>query len=128
MKHAVEFKGFEPNEAIRKLVEDLVARLERRNRSFSSNPVFLRFLIEEIPPHKLYTISITLDVPQETLAAKQQTHDAEAGIRTAFAEIERQMESYKARMRREHLWKRMAKREQLRRMKIAPEQTPTPGD
>src|SRR5260370_20538244 len=73
--------------------------------------------IEEVPVHKIYRIHITLDVPQKTLVAKQETHDLEGGIRTAFAEIERQIEAHKASLRGEHWWKRVARRKELHDMK-----------
>src|SRR5438105_14628895 len=108
MKHNIEFKGFdrndaaEPKEAIRKLIEDQIARLEKRTKSFSPDVTFLRILVEDISAHKLYHVSVTLDVPGKTLAAKKETHAAEAGVREAFAEIQRQLEDRKATLRGEH--------------------------
>src|SRR6478735_5766960 len=92
MKHAVEFKGFEPAEAIRKLVERLISRLDKKTKSLQQDPLFLRFAMEEIPPHRLYKISVTFGLPGKTLAAKQEMHDAEAGIRHVFVDIDRQID------------------------------------
>ncbi len=116
MQRAVEFKGFQPAEKIRSLIERLIARLARKNKRLPE-PVFLRLAMEEIPPHRLYTVSITLDLPGKTLAAKEQMHDPEAAIRAAFEEIERQVEAYKATSRGEQFWKQLARRRELRRMK-----------
>lgn len=118
MKHAVEFKGFEPAEGLRKLVERLISRLEKKTKSLRQDPLFLRFAMEEIPPHKLYKIAVTFALPEKTLAAKQETHDAEAGIRHVFVDIERQIDAYKASMRGEQWWKRIARREELQRQEL----------
>jgi ribosomal subunit interface protein len=115
MKHNVEFKHFEPRERVRKLVEELIARLEKQIQDFPKDSVFLRVLIEENPTRKLYHVSITLELPGTTLTAKEERHDPIETIRDAFNEIERQIERHKARLRRDYLWKRPARREELRR-------------
>jgi ribosomal subunit interface protein len=117
MKHDIEFKHFEPRERVRKLVEELTARLKKQIQDFPKDIVFLRVLIEENPTRKLYHVSITLELPGTTLAAKEERHDPIETIRDAFNEIERQIERHKARLRRDYLWKRRARREQLRREK-----------
>ena len=47
-----------------------------------------------------------------------QEHDIQVAIKDAFAEIERQLKEYKSRFRGEHLWKRLSKRAEIRRMKV----------
>jgi RNA polymerase sigma factor (sigma-70 family) len=59
-----------------------------------------------------------LELPGKSLAAKEERHKVEAGIRDAFVEIERQLRSFKTTLRREHLWKRPARREKTRQKKI----------
>lgn len=120
MKHDVEFKGFgsnqsfEPKEGIRNLIENLLTRLEKRAKAFPPEAISARVLVEQNPAHKLYHVSITLDVPQKSLAAKKETHDLEAGIREAIKEIERQLEDHKATLRAEHQWKQSERREEIR--------------
>lgn len=116
MRYAVEFKHFEPTDAVRKLVGNLISRIDKKTKGLA--PVFLKFMIEEIPPHTLYTVSITLDVPGKTIAAKDQAHVAEHCIRAVFTQIERQLDAYKADLRGEQWWKRFTRREKLRRQKI----------
>src|SRR6185436_14485957 len=118
MKQAVEFKGFEPAEGLRKLVEHLISLLDKKIKSLPQDPLFLRFAMEETPPHKLYKISVMFALPGKTLAAKQETHDAEAGIRHVFVDIERQIDAYKAGMRGEQWWKRIDRREELQRQEL----------
>jgi ribosome-associated translation inhibitor RaiA len=66
---------------------------------------------------RLYFISITLDVPGKTLAAKEELRDFHAGVRGAFEEIDRQFKKYKANLKREH-WKRPERRQQVRDEKL----------
>jgi RNA polymerase sigma-70 factor (ECF subfamily) len=74
--------------------------------------------VEQVSAHKLFGVSITLDVPQKTLAAKEESHDVEATIRAAFEGIERQLDEYKAALRGEQWWKLHRKRNELRQFKI----------
>jgi RNA polymerase sigma factor (sigma-70 family) len=126
MHSAVEFKHFEPNEGLRELVGKLISRLDRKSKRLASGPIFLRLAIEEIPAHNRYRISLTLEAPGKTLAANEETHDPEAGVRAALSELERQMETYKDRLRGEHFWKRLVRRDELlRKKKNAPPETPS---
>lgn len=120
MKHNIEFRNFgpdktlEPKDGIRKLIEDLLARLEKRAKAFASDALSARVMVDQNPAHKLFHISVTIEVPEKTLAAKKETHDLEAGIREAFVEIQRQLEDYKATVRAESQWKQVKRRDQLR--------------
>jgi RNA polymerase sigma factor (sigma-70 family) len=115
MERNVEYKDFEPDEKIRKLVDQLALKLEKNARTLSPDLSYLRLFAELIPAHKLYRISITLDLPGKTLVAKHEQHDLKATLRSAFDEIERQLKKYKEGLRREH-WKRPARREQFHRI------------
>jgi len=123
MKHNVEFKNFQADKRIRKLVDNLLKKLEKLAKRFPPDEVFLRLMIEENPVRKLYHVSLTLEIPgktpatKKTLATKEERHDLTETLRDAFDEIERQLEAYKSTLLGEHLWKRRAKREELRRMK-----------
>jgi len=124
MKHNIEFKGFASDEKIRRLIEELVTRIDKTTTRLPKDAVFLRVVVEK-SAHHVYHVSLTLDVPKQTLAAKVETRDCEAGIRSAFTEIERQIEAYKATMRHEHLWKRIARRREIHESKI---KVPGQGD
>jgi RNA polymerase sigma factor (sigma-70 family) len=117
MRHSIEFKHFEPKQRVQELIENLIARLEKQAKDFPQDLVFLRLLVEEMAARKLYHVAITLELPGRTLATKEERHDVNDTIRDAFAEIERQLEKYKASLRGEHLWKRPARRAQARREK-----------
>jgi ribosome-associated translation inhibitor RaiA/DNA-directed RNA polymerase specialized sigma24 family protein len=122
MKHTIEFKDCEASAADRKVIEDLIKRLDRKTRIFSPDEVFLRLKVEHNQAHKLYSVVLTLDLPGKILAAREQKRQAEPAIRTVFAEIDRQLAEYKAALRGEHFWKRLTRLEELRQLqtKAAP--------
>lgn len=101
MNQQLEFNGFEPTRPLRATIRDRIAHLEKRTRGFRGDSQFLRLAAEEIPVHRLFRISITLELPRKTLAAKEEDHDIEVVIRAAFGDIERQLEAYKSALRGE---------------------------
>jgi ribosome-associated translation inhibitor RaiA len=111
----IEFKGFAPQKDVQKLITQLIGKIEKKAESFSPDVVYLRLLVEENSVRALYHVSITLTLPEKTLATKEERHDLRETLRDAFAEIERQLEAHKATLRGEHTWKRRARREELRR-------------
>jgi ribosomal subunit interface protein len=115
MRHNIEYKHFEPRDQVRKLIDQLITRLEKHTQNFRKESVFLRVLIEENAVRTLYHVTVTLDLPGRTLATKAERHDLEATLRDAFAEIERQVEKYKASLRGEQYYKRATRREEIRR-------------
>src|SRR5262245_5229417 len=111
MKFNTKSKHFKRRRPIRRLVAGRIARLEKRAKAFSLDVVFSRIMVEENPARTLYHASITIEVPGKTLATKEESHDPAVAIKDAFTEIERQLKEYKSRLRGEHLWKRLGKRE-----------------
>src|SRR5437868_11990611 len=109
MKHNIEFKGFEAKAEVQKLIDRLIRSIERKSRNFSPDEVMLRVAIDGNQAHGRYRISVTLAVPGKTLAAGVETHEVEAGVRQAFAEIETQLADHKAALQGERLWKRLAR-------------------
>jgi ribosome-associated translation inhibitor RaiA len=97
----IEFKGLAPQIQTQNLIKELITKLEKKTKRFSPDEMFLRLLVEENSPRKLFRVSITLKVPQKTLAAQEERHDLEESVREAFAEIERQVEAHKATLRGE---------------------------
>jgi RNA polymerase sigma factor (sigma-70 family) len=116
MQRNVEFKAIEPDRQIEKLIDQSAAKLEKNLKTFSPELTVLRLFVEYIPARKLYELSLTLDVPGRTFAAREEQHDLKAGLRAASDEIERQLKKYKESLRREH-WKRPARRQEVRQAK-----------
>jgi len=110
MNYSIEFKDFQPPETAREMVDDLVKRIERKGKDLAT---FLRVMVEQNSPHRVFRASLTLEAPGKTVAAKEDGHELEPVIRSAFAEIERQFLEYKALRRGEHLWKRLTTRKEI---------------
>jgi len=120
MLHNLEFKNFTPNPRLRGLVEELVGRLDRHTPDLSEDAVFLRLFVDENAARRLYHVTIVCGLPRRRrLATQEERHDADEAVRAAFAEIERQLEKHKEMMNHSHLYKRPARREELRREKTA---------
>jgi ribosomal subunit interface protein len=117
VRRNLEFKNFSPGHRLRELVEELIARLDRHAPNSPADTIFLRLFVDENAARKLYHVSLTCDVPGRMLAAQEERHDAEEAIREAFVEIERQLEKHKETLSRSYLYKRPARREELRRQK-----------
>ncbi|HYI96808.1 MAG TPA: sigma-70 family RNA polymerase sigma factor [Bryobacteraceae bacterium] len=129
MKTSVELKGFENKsgaertDELRRLIAKQIARLERKAKSLDPAIVSSRIVVERIAAHHLYKISATLDVPGKLLAAGHEARDPTTAVRKSVSELERQFEEHKAKVRGEHIWKRVA-----RRQEIGPRQTATPSN
>ena len=111
----IEFKGFAPQKDVQKLITQLIGKIEKKAESFSPDVVYLRLLVEQNSVRALYHVSISLTLPEKTLATKEERHDLRETLRDAFTEIARQLEAHKAALRGEHTWKRRVRREELRR-------------
>ena len=117
MRRKLEFKNFSPSHRLRELVEELIARLDRHALHSPADTPFLRLFVDENAARKLYHVSLTCDVPGRMLAAQEERHNAEEAVRDAFVEIERQLEKHKETLSHSYLYKRPARREELRRQK-----------
>jgi len=117
VRRNLEFKNFSPSHRLRELVEELIARLDRHAPNSPADTIFLRLFVNENAARKLYHVSLTCDVPWRMLAAQEERHDAEEAVREAFVEIERQLEKHKETLSHSSLYKRLARREELRRQK-----------
>ena len=117
MRRNLEFKNFSPSHRLRELVEELIARLDRHAPNSPADTPFLRLFVDENAARKLYHVSLTCDVPGRKLAAQEERHNAEEAVREAFVEIERQLEKHKETLSHSYLYKRPARREELRRQK-----------
>jgi ribosome-associated translation inhibitor RaiA len=111
----IEFKSFAPQKEIQRLIQELITRIEKKVKGFPPDVVYLRMMVEENSVRTLYHVSLVLELPEKTLATKEERHDLDETIRDAFAEIERQLDAHKATLRGEHLWKQRARREELHR-------------
>jgi ribosomal subunit interface protein len=117
MRHNEEFKSFEPDEQVKELIQRRIKKLEAKIQAFPPDSALLRVFIEANSARTLYHVTLMMGVPGKTITAKEEDHDAGASIKTAFDELERQIQKHKDTLRHERLWKRIRKRDELRRMK-----------
>jgi len=115
----VEFKNIASDTKLRTLIDQLTKKVAKKLPG-AGDEVFLRVLVEENAARKLYRVSVVLEVPKKTLATQEERHDLGEAIRDAFAEVERQVEAYKATVRGDYFWERRARREELRKRKGTP--------
>ena len=110
MKHTIELKHVGPRAHVQQLLEELIARLEEKLGHLPQDATSLHVVFEENGRHKLYRTSLTCHVPGRMVAAHEESREAGATIRKAFAEVERQLEKHKAILRHEHLRRRSKQR------------------
>lgn len=101
MKQTIELKHVGPKQHVRTLLEELIGRLEDKLAHFPADAVSLHVLFEENGRHKLYRTSLTCHVPGHTVAAHEEGRDAGLSIRSAFSQVQRQLEKQKAVIRHE---------------------------
>src|SRR5215510_690763 len=99
MQRNIEFRDLESTRRVKTLIDRLASKLEKNNRTFSTDAVYLRLIVEHNSARSLYSVSITLDIPRKTVAAKEVRHDLQVGIKATFEEIERQLEKHKDNLR-----------------------------
>lgn len=109
MKRLIELKHVGPKEHVRQLIEELIDRLEEKLQHVPDEARSLHVVFEEHGTHKLYHTSLTCHVPGHLVAAREESRDAGATIREAFAELERQLIKRNAILRGEPLRRRAAR-------------------
>jgi len=119
MRHNEEFKSFEPDDRIQRLIQSRIRKIETRLQTFPPDSTYLKVFVEENAARKLYLATLTMDLPRKTISAREEAHDPAVSIKAAFDELETQVQKHKEAMRHERLWKRVAKRNELRRLKAS---------
>ena len=106
MKRFIELKHIGPRTQVRKLIDELLDRLEHKVRHFSPDAVSAHVLFEENGTRTLFRASVTCHVPRRMVAAHEEQRDPGAAIRQAFKEVERQLEKQDTMERQRHRRKR----------------------
>ena len=110
MQCAIELKHVGPKAHVRRLLEELIGRLEMKISPLRSDAVSMHVVFEENGSRTLYRTSLTCHVPGHLVAAHEERRDAGLSIRKAFAELERQLEKRKVSVRRARLQTRSGSR------------------
>jgi RNA polymerase sigma factor (sigma-70 family) len=122
MKLITSFRNITEQErpAFERTLHELAARhLEQRLESFPADLPQLHARLERSRHGPHYYVKLRLAVPGASLVAAEDSADAAAALRKAFAELERELDRHAAHLRHEEEWHRKEKRELLRRFKQA---------
>lgn len=96
MQRTIEVKHVQPKAHVRRLLEELIERLERQLRHFPEDAVSVHVVFEENGSHQLYRTSVTCHIPGRMIAAHDEGRDAGQTIHEAFSEVRRQVAKCKA--------------------------------
>ena len=103
MKRTIELKHVGPKDHVRRLLEELIDRLEAKLDHGANDAASVHVVFEEERAHRLFRASLTCHVPGHILAAHEERRDPGTTIREAFAEVERQLEKQKTHFQEKRL-------------------------
>jgi len=104
MRHTVIVKNVEDTPDLRAYFGAKLAKLDRLTPTFSDELVSLQATLELHLKRGHYSTSLSIHFPHQTLHASEQARDVKGSIRAAFAELIRQVDRYKRKLRGEHRW------------------------
>jgi ribosomal subunit interface protein len=105
------------HELLRKKIHQKITKLEKHLRRFPPDTVHLHIALERHPKKPLHTAALTLRLPSNILRAEKSAPDVIQAFDDAHKALMRELESLKAELRREPLWKRLARRAGLHQLK-----------
>jgi ribosomal subunit interface protein len=104
MRHTLIGKNVEVTADLRAYFESKINKLDRLIPTFADDLVSLQATLERNVKRGDYFTSLSLHFPQYTLHAEAQSREVTGAIRSAFAELLRQMDRFKSKLRGEHRW------------------------
>lgn len=107
------------HELLRKKVHQKICKLEKHLCKFPTGTVHLHITLDRNPKKEFYTAGLTLRLPSNILRAEKSGPDVIKTFDDAVRSLLRELESLKAELRRESLWKRRARREALHQVKAS---------
>jgi ribosomal subunit interface protein len=112
-------KNLHGHEMLRKQIYEKIGKLEKHLKHFPPDTVHLQIVLGRQPKRCLHTAALNLRLPSNILHSEKSSTDVIKAFGDAVEALLREVESLKARLRRERLWKRQQRREQLHRLKAA---------
>ena len=94
MTRLIELKHIGPKAHVRRLVDELCDRLEDKLQYVDTEAVSVHVVFEENGTHKLSRASVTCHVPHYIAAAHEEGRDPGAALRSAFKELEQQLQKH----------------------------------
>lgn len=110
MHYELFSKNFEPSERAKEKIARLAAKLERRLKTFHPESATLHCSLEKLSSNKSFRVSLTLQMITDLINAREQDENLLTAIRSAFDDLEEQVEKQKSQIRKESEWRRRARR------------------
>jgi ribosomal subunit interface protein len=107
-------KNLIDHEMLRKKLREKITKLERYLKHFPSDAVHLHVSLER-NPKQIYTAALTLRLPSNILYSKKSARDVIKAFDSAVRVLLRELGSLKSDLRREAIWKRKERRQELRK-------------
>ncbi len=110
-------KNFRAHEQLQSKLRQKLTKLERHLQRFPRDAVHLQVALEKHPQKNLFTAALVLRVPSNILRSEKRAPDPVPALDLATKTLLRQLSGFKSDLRREALWKRKARRAELRATK-----------
>jgi ribosomal subunit interface protein len=104
MHHTLIGKNIEITPELREYFASKLDKLDRLIPTFADDLVSLQGTLEKNVKRGDYSTSLSLHFPQHTLHAEEQSRDLKGALGGAFAELIRQVDRFKSKLRGEHRW------------------------
>jgi ribosomal subunit interface protein len=112
-------KNVHGHELLRKKLHEKITKLEKHLNHFPPGTVHLQIVLERHPRKPLQTAALNLRLPSNILHSEESAPDVIKAFDDAIKSLLRELDSLKAELRRETLWKRKERREQQRELKAS---------
>lgn len=117
MKIQITYKGLDKQEKkeCKRLLNEKISVLESKISSLLNADSCIRGTVEKNSKHNLVRFGATLHLPRKQISADEEGHEIQPVITEVIEELERQALKHKNRLKNTSVWKRKARRQQLKR-------------
>ena len=112
-------RNFRPHAQLQKKIRAKISKLERYLQHFPPDAVHLHIALARHPRKPLFTAALTLRVPSNVLHGEKKAADPIPALDRSVKALLRELSALKSELRREHLWKRQARRTALHKAKAS---------
>lgn len=106
-------KNIHPHEQLQQKLREKISKLERYLQRFRPDAVHLQVVLSRQARKEVFTAALTLRVPSHVLQSTKSAGDPIAALDQSVKALLREITAFKAGLRREAVWKRTARRQQL---------------
>jgi ribosome-associated translation inhibitor RaiA len=106
MNHSISYRNVEASEAMDRVLNRQLGKIDSLLRSYDPDLVQLRGHLERHPRRAEFAFRVNLSLPTGTLHATAASADPEMSARETFAELAEQIKKHMSRLRKDFEWKR----------------------